>query len=102
MRHQEVRVHAPYLAYLLAFVFQQLGWHAISRTTTHDGRRFLDAALALASQVLHTNCVVIVRACEGIIAMPVFAKHVDGEVLMWRRGAGAGGVMQFAPDGKRF
>ena len=110
-----MRVHVPYLAFLLTIldhkrdqfsiirretenlsssfvtvgvVFQSGGWHVTFRTRLHDGRRFLDAAFAFASQVFHLESVVTIRACRGVKIMPQLAQHEHGEVIVWMRGEG--------------
>ena len=83
-----------------AVVFQQFGWHVIPWTLSHDGRRFLDAALALVSQVLHLDSVVIVLACRGVATMLAPKQHNNAEVFAWVRGSDANPIVQFSPEGK--
>lgn len=46
-------------------VFQQVGWHIAPRSDADGGRKPLQAAFTLASQVLHLERVSNVRACNG-------------------------------------
>lgn len=73
------------------------GWHLTPRPLTHDGRRPLEAALSLASTVFSLEHVSTVRACKGVVAMPVLSKYVGGEVIMWRRGGDVAEVVHFSP-----
>lgn len=63
-----------------------------------DGCRFLDVALALATQVLHIPYVAIVRACRGIHIMLVLKQHSDEEVVARRRGPAIRSVAQHTPQ----
>ena len=85
---------------IVVVVFQQSGWHSAPRSTTHDGRWFLEAALVAASQVLHLDHVPRIRARRGAATMPALVWHNGCEVLVWRRGADAGSVAPSAPQGK--
>ena len=123
-RQQEVRVHVPYLVYLstvldhkahqfgiikretenLSSSFVTVGvvhhagaWSVTPRTRTHDGRRFLDAALAFASQVLHLDRVVTVRACRGVKTMPKLTQYNSAEVIARIRGEGSDSLVSFVP-----
>ena len=78
-------------------MLQQPDLHLTSRTAIHDGRRFFEAARALAPQVFHIDRVVTVQARKGVVSMPALAQHVDGEVVMWRRSASVEEVVQFFP-----
>ena len=110
---QEVRVHVPYLVFLstilahkvdqcsivrreaeslpssfvtVGVIAQSGNWHVTRRAKSHDGRRFLDAAMALAAQVLHLDRVVIIRACRGVKTMPKLSRLDNSEVIAWLRG----------------
>ena len=85
---------------MVVVVFRQFGWHVTFRSSTCDGRRFQDAAHPFASQVLHVDDAVAVRACRWVIRMLAPAVHVNSGVLMWRRGADADSVVHCVPEGK--
>ena len=113
-RHQEIRAHVPYLAFLssmldhnatqwsimqkeieaLPNMFMTMGvvhsnrnWHIAPHTHKHGGRRPLDAALALASQMLHLDLVSTTRACRIVAPMPTLKPYAYGAVVAWCRGA---------------
>ena len=56
-------------------VFQRFGWRESSRMHIYDGRGSPDVALVLAPQVLHSDYVVTVSACRGVVAMPALTQH---------------------------
>ena len=63
-------------------MFQQFAWHVTPRSHAHDGRRFLDVALASsASQVFRLDHVTTVRVGRAIV--PVFKQHCPEEVAAW-------------------
>ena len=125
-RHQEARVHIFYVIYLLpsvphkqhqwgiaqkdvqrltasfatvGVVLQRSAWHLTPGSSIHDGRRFSDVALSVASHVLHANYAATTRGCRVAVTMPALKGYSYGEVLMWRRGANADSAIQFAPRG---
>ena len=75
------------------------GWHIAPHTNKHEGRRFLDASLTLAPQVLHLDRIAIVRACRGMVTLPALKPYVYGEVLAWCQGKDAQDVVHFSPQG---
>ena len=76
------------------------GWHFAPHTRKHEGRRFPDVALAVASQVLRLELVATARACRGVATLPALRPHVHGEVLAWRQGRDAQDVARYSPRGK--
>ena len=96
-RHQEVRVHVPYLVFTvtaisnfdlqfsvlrrevenitigfvtLGVVQQQGCWHLITRSKLPEGNKALRAGLMIATNALHLERVACVRVCRGISTMP--------------------------------
>ena len=67
-------------------VFQPGGWHITPRIQTRDGRRFLDAAFVLASQMFRSDFVTAVRLCRGVTIMPALEQHYSSDVSAWKRG----------------
>ena len=78
------------------------GWHITPHTHKHEGRRFLDAALTLASQVLHLDLVATVRACRAVASMPALKLYVNEEGVAWCRegGSSAQDIIHYPPRGK--
>ena len=118
-----MRVHVPYLAFLstilghkrdqfiirweaenvsssfvtVGVVSQSGGWHVTPRIRLHDGRRFLDAVVAFASQVFRTERVVSVRACRGIRIMLKLPQYEHGDVIVWIRAEGGDSLGRYTP-----
>ena len=89
----------PRMFMTVGVVHSKGGWHIAPHTHKHEGRRFLDAALSLASQLLHLDLVTTVRACRGVASMPVLKLYVCGEVIAWCRGSGAQDIAHYSPQG---
>lgn len=81
-------------------MFSQGAWRLAQISTTHDGNRSPQAALALAASVLHMQCVSTTGACKGVVTMPALKGYEHGEVLMWRRGGDVSEIIHFTPVGK--
>ena len=81
-------------------VFHAGAWSVTPRTRTYDGRRFLDAALSVASQVFHLDRVVTVRACRGVKAMPRLLQYNNAEVIAWCRGDSSDNLVTYTPNSK--
>ena len=126
-RHQEVRLHVPYLLYpvspissfnwqwgvlkeevdnltyafgILGTVFQRGGWHLLPRSSHTDGKRVLSAGLVIAANALHVERAACVPACRGIPTMPAIGRYASCEVLVWLRGNSAKEVWPYAPEAK--
>ena len=78
---------------IFGVVYSQGEWHQAPHNRKHEGIRSFDAALSVASQILHLDNVAVVRVCRGVVTLPSLKPYVYGEVLAWCQ------VVHFSPQG---
>ena len=83
---------------IVGTVFQGRSWHFIPRSTHVDGNTFLATTFAIASDVLHFDHVVCVRACRGVTSMFFLKQFASSDVLSLLRGDHTDDVAFYTPE----